>query len=491
MSSNFRRELLLMDRSQLRQHQAERLRDLLRQVSATNSFWRAKWDAAGVDLSESAIDSLQVPGDLTRLPLTTKAELVADHQTHPPYGSNLTFDVERYSRLHQTSGTTGEPLRWLDTPESWQWVLDCWEQNFELAGLKTADRLCFPFSFGPFLGFWAAFEGAARLGRLCLPGGGMSSESRLKFIEENQATVICCTPTYALRLAEVAADLKIDLKSGSVRMLIVAGEPGGSVPSIRQRIEEAWGARVIDHWGMTEIGPLGNECVENPHGLHLLETECLVEIIDPVSGQPFDLDASIAGNVAVIAPRDEPNGQAMPIAQTTSNARSAHHAERDGYVNAAPIRGELVITTFGRVGTPVIRYRTGDLVELDPAPCPCGRSLLRLKGGILNRIDDMITIRGNNVFPTAIEAILREFPEIIEYRLNVATGRSMQVLKIEVETTFGLPHTNAGEDRLSALLDRVEAAIHDRLHFHSELIIVEPGALPRHELKGRRIQRHQ
>lgn len=440
-------------RETLRQHQSKRLADLLRAVVPANRFWNEKWRALGAELAQI---ELSVPNDLAKLPLLTKAELVADHAAHAPYGSNLTFEVSTYSRFCQTSGTTGEPLRWLDTPESWQWMLGCWEQLFELAGVRTDDRFCFPFSFGPFLGFWTAFDGAARLGRLCLPGGGMSSESRLKLIVENRATVVCCTPTYALRLAEVASELGIDLKSSSVRLLIVAGEPGGSVSSIRTRIETAWGARVIDHWGMTEVGPLAGECVENPGGLHILETECIAEIIDPTTGHSFDLDAALA-----------------PGPQTGTK----------------PVRGELVITNLGRVGSPMFRYRTGDLVELDPVPCPCGRSLLRLKGGIQSRVDDMVTIRGNNVYPTAIEAILREFPEIVEYRISIDTGRAMQELKISLETTFGTPQSDEEFLRVNDLLTRIAATIHDRLHFRPELILVEAGSLPRHEMKGRRVQR--
>jgi phenylacetate-CoA ligase len=431
-------------REQIREMQSRRLRELLQTVGTSNRFWSTKWLAAGVDLAKC---------QLPQLPMTTKAELVADHQANPPYGSNLTFPVTAYSRFCQTSGTTGQPLRWLDTPESWQWMLGCWGQLFEMAGLRDDDRLAFPFSFGPFLGFWAAFEGAARLGWLCLPGGGMSSEARLKFIEENQATVVCCTPTYALRLAEVAADLTkhgggtVAERLRSVRMLIVAGEPGGSVPSIRQRIEESWQARVIDHWGMTELGPLAGECVENPGGLHLLETECLAEIIDSATGQPFDLENP-----------------------------------------TAPIRGELVITNLGRIGSPMIRYRTGDIVELDPQPCPCGRSLMRLKNGVLGRVDDMLTIRGNNVFPTAIEAILREFPEVLEFQFSTAMRDAMPQLIIEVETTMGVPDVEQ-LDEFHALIDRIESAIHDRLHFRPEVIPVPPNSLPRSEMKSRRMQR--
>ncbi|RLT05681.1 MAG: phenylacetate--CoA ligase family protein [Planctomycetota bacterium] len=437
-----------MKTEELRLLQQERLRELLRVVGTSNRFWQSKWQAAGVDVANA---------ELAQLPLTTKAELVEDHKAHPPYGSNLTFAVGAYSRFCQTSGTTGQPLRWLDTPESWQWMLGCWEQIFELAGLRADDRLAFPFSFGPFLGFWAAFEGAARLGRLCLPGGGMSSEARLKFIEENQATVVCCTPTYALRLGEVAAELAKQPGNStasemlkSVRLLIVAGEPGGSVTSIRHKIEESWGARVIDHWGMTEVGPLAGECVENPGGLHVLETECIAEILDTVTGQPFDLK------------------------DTT-----------------APVRGELVITNLGRVGSPMIRYRTGDIVELDPQPCPCGRPLMRLKGGILGRVDDMLTIRGNNVFPTAIEAILREFSEVIEFQFETVTRDSMPQLQIDVETTFGLPNSESETEQFTLLVERIAAAIHDRLHFRPEIVAVPPQSLPRSELKSRRMRRRK
>ena len=437
-----------LSRERIQETQSRRVRELLRAVGASNRFWQSKWRAAGVNLAEA---------EFSKLPLTTKAELVEDHNAHPPYGSNLTFEVGAYSRFCQTSGTTGQPLRWLDTPESWQWMLGCWEQIFELAGLRADDRVAFPFSFGPFLGFWAAFEGAARMGRLCLPCGGMSSEARLKFIEENQATVVCCTPTYALRLAEVAVDLAKQPGNStasemlkSVRLLIVAGEPGGSVASIRHKIEAGWGARVIDHWGMTEVGPLAAECVANPGGLHILETECIAELIDPATAQPFDL-------------------------QNTT----------------APIRGELVITNLGRIGSPMIRYRTGDIVELDRQPCPCGRPLMRLKGGILGRVDDMLTIRGNNVFPTAVEAILREFPEVIEYQFEAVTRDSMPQLRIDVETTVGFSNSESETKQFTLLAERIVAAIHDRLHFRPEIVAVPTLSLPRSELKSQRMRRRK
>ncbi|MCH7687901.1 MAG: AMP-binding protein [Planctomycetes bacterium] len=422
------------NRTEIQHRQTERLRILLNEVAGKNPFWTQKFQQAGVDVA-----TIRTLEDLSRLPLTTKQDLVADHAAHAPYGSNLTYEITAYSRMHQTSGTTGSPMRWLDTPKSWNWFIECWAQIYRMVGLTPEDRLAFPFSFGPFIGFWAAFEGAARFGHLCLAGGGMSSQARLKLIADNQATVICCTPTYALRLAEVAAEEGIDLAAGSVRALIVAGEPGGSIPAMRKRIESAWGARLFDHWGMTEMGSLAVECVENPGGLHLLETECIAEILDPKSSDPVE-----PGNV-----------------------------------------GELVITNLGRLGSPLIRYRTGDLVKADTNRCPCGRELLRLEGGILGRCDDMLTIRGNNVFPSSLEAILREFDEIAEYRITVHTVRSMQHLKIEIEPT---PNTEA-QHETGALLETIQRAIKDRLNFQADVEAVSPGTLPRFELKGRRFFR--
>ena len=430
-----------LDRADIEARQLSRLRQVLAASMSSNRFWQQRFADAGLSATDLAqISSLD---ELQQLPTTSKTDLTQDQKAEPPYGTNLTFGRNSYSRLHQTSGTTtGTPMRWLDTPESWQWFMDSWAQIFRIAGLTPDDRLCFPFSFGPFIGFWAAFEGANRLGNLCLAGGGMSSQQRLSLITDNEATILCCTPTYALRLAEVAAKQQLDLASGSVRMLIVAGEPGGSIPSIRSRIEAAWGARVIDHWGMTEIGALGVECVENPNGLHILETECLAEIINPETLLPAEAEAS------------------------------------------GVRRGELVITNLGRIGSPLIRYRTGDLVETDPLPCPCGRSLLRLAGGILGRADDMITIRGNNVFPSSIEAILREFDQLVEFRIEVRTVRSMHQILLKLE-----PRPELSQQEVSNLSQLVKSAIKDRLNFQPEVQIVEQGSLPRFELKGRRFFR--
>jgi phenylacetate-CoA ligase len=413
---------LATDGTTITPRQADSLAAMLAAILPANRFYAKKY--AGV------IPPGKNPR-LSELPFTTKAEIVADQEAHPPYGSNLTEPVERYTRLHQTSGTsTGRPLRWLDTPRSWEWMLECWRDKFAFMRLAADERLFFPFSFGPFLGFWTGFEAAARAGYLCLPGGGMSTAARLRFLLEHRATVVCATPTYALHLAEAARHEGLDLACSSVRVVIVAGEPGGGIPATRRAIEAAWGARVFDHYGMTEIGPVGIECRENPGGLHLVSEACIAEVIDPQSGESL--------------PPDTP--------------------------------GELVLTNLGRWGSPLIRYRTGDVVRIDSHPCPCGRSDIRLIGGILGRTDDMVYLRGNNLYPAAIEGVIRRFPGVAEFRVTIDRGGPLVALRIEIE-----------DNPTGSLTERVARAIRDELMVRPEVTSVPPGTLPRFEMKANRI----
>ena len=403
--------------------QRRRIAAMMERVLASNPFYAKKFSGMAFDAETSNVQSL---------PFTTRQEIQQDQQDHPPYGTNLTYPIDRYVRQHQTSGTSGRPLRGLDSADDWAWFRHCWGIIYRAADVGPQDRFIFPFSFGPFIGFWAAFESAVAMGNLCLPAGGMTTSARLRYLMENEVTVVACTPTYALRMAEVATDDGIDLAGSSVRMLIVAGEPGGNVPSTRARIESAWGARVFDHAGMTEIGPWGFECVEAPGGMHVIESEFIAELIDPDGDQPV------------------PDGEI----------------------------GELVLTNLGRLGSPLIRYRTGDQVRLTRGPCACGRSFARVEGGILGRSDDMVIIRGNNVFPSAIEGILHGFDEVAEFRVEVDQGASVTELRIEVE-----PGSSQGADRLGQRIDR---ALRDRLHFRPVVRMVAPGALPRFEMKAQR-----
>jgi len=405
--------------------QRTRLRAMLDAVIPANRFYQAKLQAAGVDA---------VTAELTDLPFTTRAELQQDQAAHPPYGSNVTYPLRDYVRLHQTSGSMGAPLRWLDRTADWDWWRTCWATIYRAAGITDNDIFIFPFSFGPFIGFWAAFESAVALGNLCLPAGGMTTTARLRFMLDNNVTIIGCTPTYALRMAEVAAAEGVNIADSAVRGLVVAGEPGGNIPATRAAIENAWGARLFDHSGMTEMGAYGFECVERTGGLHVNEAAFIPEVRDPQTGA----------------------------------------VSREG-------EGELILTNLGRWGMPLIRYATGDHVRLEHGKCACGRHYAWLDGGIVGRIDDMIVVRGNNVFPSAIEAILRGCAGVAEFRLEIDERDALTQLNIEIEP---VPESDANLVRQS-----VGDAIRDRLNFKPGIRTVEPGTLPRFEMKARRVVR--
>ena len=418
-----------LDREGLAAWQGARLSRLVADIYGRNVFYTDRLERAGV-----SPDSVTRRADLLRLPLTTKAELVADQAASPPWGTALTEPLVNYTRYCQTSSTTGRPLRWIDTSESWQWALDCWKSVFRAAHVAAGDRVFFPFSFGPFLGFWAGFEAAWQMGLHAIPGGGMSSQMRLALVDGVGATVICCTPTYALRLAEVAAQHgRPSLVDGSVRVLIVAGEPGGSIPATRARIEQSWGARVIDHHGLTEVGPLSFECWDAPGFLHVNEGEFICEVLDPLTG----LEAAY--------------GQP----------------------------GELVVTNLGRTASPVIRYRTGDVAVKWAEPCPCGRTWLRLRGGILGRADDMVNVRGVNVYPASVEAVVRNFDDVVEFRSIVSRAGALRSLRVEIEVAAkaGDPATRASD---------VAAELREALGLTVPVTVVDAGTLPRFEMKASR-----
>lgn len=430
-------ELVAMSADALRAFQSRRLAELIAAVWEANPFQARKLKAAGL-ASPREVRAVRGLEDLRRLPFTTKAEICADQETHPPYGSNLTHPVGYYTRLHQTSGTTGRPIRWLDTPASWDWLMGLWRLIYQAAEIRPGDRFFFPFSFGPFLGFWAGFEAAVRMGHLTLPAGGMTTPGRLRFMLENGANVVCCTPTYALHMAEVARAEGVELADSPVHTVIVAGEPGGNIPEVKSLIETAWGARCLDHSGMTEIGSLGFEFRARPGFLYMAGSGCIAEILDPATGE------------------------AVPPGE----------------------RGELVLTNLGRIGSPLLRYRTGDLVQAATEPCPFGSSLLAMRGGILARMDDMIQIRGNNVFPSALEAIIRRFPEAAEYRAEVIRRGGLDELILTIECRPDLESNAAG------LADRVAAAVKESLNFRPEVRLADPGSLGGFELKAKRFSVH-
>jgi phenylacetate-CoA ligase len=407
--------------------QLEKLQHMLDRVLASNPFYRRK-------LLKNGAVQIHSMDDFRRLPFTTKKELVEDQQTNPPFGTDLTYSLESYVRIHQTSGTTGKPLYWLDTEEAWQWWAGCWETIFRAIGVVPEDRIYFAFSFGPFIGFWSGWEGARKLGALAIPGGGQSTPQRLKAILDYGATVLVSTPTYALHMAAEAHKLGIDLAHKSaIRITIHAGEPGASIPSTKKMLEEAWGAKCYDHPGATEVGAYGFECAPQPGGVHVNEEEFIAEVIDRETGEPV----------------------------------------KEGE------RGELVITNLGRICSPIIRYRTGDLVEPSYEECACGRSLMLLRGGVLGRVDDMIVVRGVNVFPSAIENMMREFLEIEEFRVDAVSDAALLQLRLTLEP-------RAECKSVDGLADRVTRRFRESIGLKPFVEIVAPGTLPRFELKAKR-----
>lgn len=421
-------------RAEIEADQLDQLRALVTELFPGNAFYTRKLEARGItfDIASRADFS-------ARFPFTTKAEIVADQLAQPPFGSNLTYPLNTYTRFHQTSGTTGTPLRWLDTPASWEWLLEHWTRVFQAAGVTAGDRVGFAFSFGPFLGFWTAFESAQRLGCLCLPMGGLSSAARLRLILDNGVTVLCCTPTYALRLGDVAREEGLDLGRSPVRRLLVAGEPGGSVPAVRARIESLWpGARVWDHHGMTEVGPVTYECPASPGVLHVMESGYYAEIIEPASGKP------------------------VSAGQT----------------------GELVLTPLGRTASPLLRYRTGDLVKcgLPSAPgraCVCGSHELTLEGGILGRVDDMVIVRGVNVYPAAVEEVIRSVGGVAEYQVTVTARGALTELALTIEPGAEVADT-------APLIRRLSGALETAFNLHLPITLAAAGSLPRFEMKAKR-----
>ncbi len=410
-----RRELERLGRDQLKQVQLDGLNRLLATVVPRNPFYARK--LAGVRLPLVSLD------ELAGLPLTCKDELA--ETTAEGLAANHTYPRDRYVRFHRTSGTRGRPLVILDTADDWQWWVDTWQFVLDAADMGPADRVLMAFSFGPFIGFWTAHDAAVARGALVIPGGGLTTLARLELLQSSQATTLLCTPSYALHLAEAAVEHGLAPRTLDVHKIIVAGEPGGSVPALRDRIETAWQAQVIDHAGATEVGPWGY-ADRARRGLHVVESEFIPEFLRVSDGQ-----AAGEGELA-----------------------------------------ELVLTGLNRSGCPVIRYRTGDLVRPTWRGAGENRFVL-LDGGVLGRADDMLVIRGMNIFPSSVEQILRGFPEIAEYRMIADRVAEMDALTIEVEDRLDQPA-------------RIGQELQVRLGLRVDVRCVPLGSLPRFEGKGKR-----
>jgi phenylacetate-CoA ligase len=424
-----------LDREGLEALQLAKLRRQCEWAAARSPWYRRRFAEEGFDPAQlSALD------DVRRIPLLTRDDWMASQEAKPPYGDIPVIESEGAIRVHTTSGTTGRgPLRALDSRKDWAWIAEMWCYGIWGCGVRPADTAYIAFGYGSFIGFWGLHYAMEKVGVLNVPGGAQTTEARVLQIVDFGATVVAATPTYALRLAQEASRLGVDLRGSAVMRLILSGEPAGSIPQTKALIEEEWGAKAFDTAGMTEIGTIMVfECAHQPGGTHIIEDHVIEEVLDPVTLEPVGFGE----------------------------------------------RGERVVSSFGRGTIPLLRYRTGDMVRRVPAStCRCGRGFDIYEGGILGRVDDMKVIRGTNVYPRAIEAIVREYPEVEEFQTVISHEGIRDEITLRVELKPGWSEHAWGQ--LSQALHKRLAHAHEGLNFRIER--AAPGELPRFELKAKRM----
>jgi phenylacetate-CoA ligase len=423
-----------LPREDLKRLQLAKLRRLAAFAENKSGFHKRRFAAA-----KFSSEQLKTWDDLRRIPVMDRVAWMASQKEQPIFGDLLARPREHAIRYHLTSGTTGKtPLRVLDGAKDWQWISECWAYGFWAFGVRPKDTVFFAFSYGSFIGFWGAHYACEKIGSLVLPSGNMTTEARVKQLVEMEATTVCATPTYALRMGQSAREQGLDLHKSKVERVIVSGEPAGSIPATKKMIEDMWGAKCGDTAGMTELGTIMMfECSRQPGGCHIIEDHYIEEVLDPETLEPV------------------PYGE----------------------------QGERVVTSFGRGMIPVFRYRTSDLVVKVPhTRCSCGRTFDVYEGGILGRVDDMLLIRGTNVYPRAVEAIVREQPSIDEFQILVENVNAVDEITVNVELRPGF---DAQWDGLQAVLARELAENHEGLRINVGR--APAGSLPRFELKARRV----
>jgi phenylacetate-CoA ligase len=423
-----------MPREQLEALQVRKLKRLVEWADA-----QVPWQAKRLRDAGVTGDSVNSLDDLGRIPFLTRDEWMEAQVEQPPFGAILAAEPEKAIRYHMTSGTTGRtPIRVLDSMKDWEWIAEMWCYGLWGFRVRPADTVFVAFGYSTFIGFWGLHYACEKLGCLTLPGGAMATDQRVKQIVEMGATVVASTPTYALRMAQEARAMGIDLASSAVERVILSGEPAGSIPATKKLIEEQWGAKAGDTAGMTELGTIVIfECEEQPGGTHIIEDHYIEEVIDPETDQPV------------------PYGE----------------------------MGERVVTSFGRGFIPVLRYRTRDLVVRVPgSTCSCGRTFDIYEGGIRGRVDDMKLVRGTNVYPRAVEALIREHAEIDEFQIHLYTAEG---IRDEIEILIEVPDQTVDADELCGRLGKELADAHEALRFGVRSVDLE--SLPRFELKAKRV----
>ncbi len=422
-------EFETLPREALEAIQLRRLKSTVERVYATVPFYKKKFDEAGVKPED--IKSLD---DLRRLPFTTKQDLRDNY----PFGL-FAVPMENVVRIHASSGTTGKPTVVGYTARD----IDTWSElmarALAAAGATRGDIIHNAYGYGLFTGGLGVHYGAEKLGASVIPISGGNTKRQIMIMRDFGATILTCTPSYALYLSEVAREMGVDPKTLKLKAGLFGAEPWSE--KMRDEIEEALDLIALDIYGLSEIiGPgVSVECLEAKKGLHIFEDHFIPEIIDPETGEP------------------------LPYGET----------------------GELVITTITKEAFPVIRYRTRDITSLNPEPCVCGRTHIRMNR-VTGRTDDMLIIRGVNVFPSQIESVLMEIEEVEpHYQLIVEREGTLDTLTVLVEV--GEQAFSDEVKKLQSLEKKIEKNIKEYLGVSAKVKLVEPKTIARSEGKAKRV----
>lgn len=425
-----------LPQGKLRALQLKKFRRIVEWAYDNSPFYRRLYQEAGLEPGD--IKSFE---DIRKVPQIEKAMLREVQERRPfPYGDILAVPLEQVTAFRQTSGTTGVPVYQADTWQDWEWWMESWCYILYAQGYRATDRVFIPFGYNVFVAFWAAHYAAEKLGCEVVPGGVLDTEARILKMHELRCTAFMATPTYVLSMAGIAMNkLGIDPASNLfVQRITCAGEPGASIPTTKNRMEQAWGAKVYDHVGATEIGAWGYECTEHPRGLHVNEAFFLVEIEDLDTGEP------------ITTPGKE---------------------------------GKMVITALDRIAKPCIRFDSKDVIKWADRRCSCGRTFRLIDGGVLGRADDITKVKGVLLAPTAIEEVVRSFSELgNEYQVILSKNGEVDDILLKVEVVPGK------EPEQETILARLRNRLRLQTNLNYRLEVHLYGSLPRYEVKASRFR---